>query len=252
MILGAVTYNTLKDWDLETIVAKLPELGYYAVELRTTHAHGVEPSIGASEREQVRRRFAESKLSLVGYGTTCEFHSPQADERARQLEIGKSFVDLARDTGAVGVKVRPNNLPDDAPVETTIDNIANSLRELGYYAEGRGVEVWVEVHGRGTQDPKVMEKIMKATRHPAVGVCWNSNPGEVIDGSIKASFDLLKPWIRSVHINELANGYPWRQLFALLQASGYDRWTLCEAQESPQTERFLQYYRALWRELNRA
>jgi hypothetical protein len=40
-------------------------------------------------------------------------------------------------------------------------------------------------------------------------------------------------------------------LFALLRQSGYDRYTLCEALESKEPERFLSNYRALWTELAR-
>ena len=43
--LGCVTYNLLKDWDLETIIRNLEAAGYEAVELRTGHKHGVEPSL---------------------------------------------------------------------------------------------------------------------------------------------------------------------------------------------------------------
>jgi len=93
---------------------------------------------------------------------------------------------------------------------------------------------------------------MRDTKHQNVGLCWNSNPTDVVDGSVKASFALLRPWLKSCHINELVNGYPYRELFALMKQSGYDRWTLCEAGESQDPERFLRYYRALWLELNRA
>jgi hypothetical protein len=83
-------------------------------------------------------------------------------------------------------------------------------------------------------------------------VTWNSNATDLVKGSIKPSFEMLKPWIKSVHINELANPqYPWRELFSLLRHAGYDRYTLCEAQESKEPERFLRWYSALWRELNR-
>ena len=44
MLLGAVTYNVLKDWDLETIIKNLEAAGFEAVELRTGHKHGVEIS----------------------------------------------------------------------------------------------------------------------------------------------------------------------------------------------------------------
>ena len=69
------------------------------------------------------------------------------------------------------------------------------------------------------------------------------------DPGVLAGFDLLRPWLRSCHINELPGGYPYKELFRLMKASGYDRWTLCEATESKEPERFLTYYRALWREL---
>lgn len=252
MILGAVTYNVLKDWSLDQITAKLPDLGFEAVELRTTHKHGVEPSLTPAERRQVNAKFSNSKVRLLSFGSTCEFHSPDATERARNVAEAKRWIDLAHDTGAWGVKVRPNGMPEGVPRETTIANIGASLRELGDYGGGRGVEIWVEVHGRITQLPPVSADIMKATRHQQVGLCWNSNPTDVVNGSVKASFDLLGPWIRNVHINELTSDYPYRELFALLKAAKYERYTLCEAQESPEPERFLRWYRALWTELQRS
>jgi sugar phosphate isomerase/epimerase len=251
MHLGAVTYNVLKDWDVETIIKNLEAAGFEAVELRTTHKHGVEPSLNEAERRAAKERFARSKVKLLSYGTTCEFQSPDAAERAKQVSIGKQFIDLAHDTGAWGIKVRPNGMPPGVPPETTIRNIAAGLRELGEYGAGKGVEIWMEVHGRVTQDPPVSTAIMKAVNHKNVGVTWNSNATDVVNGSIKTSFEMLKPWIKCVHINELANQYPWRELFTLLRQAKYDRYTLCEAQESKEPERFLRWYSALWRELNR-
>ena len=63
----------------------------------------------------------------------------------------------------------------------------------------------------------------------------------------------MKPWIKSVHINELWNDrYPWRELFMLLRDAKFDRYTFCEVAESKEPERFLAWYRALWVELNRS
>jgi sugar phosphate isomerase/epimerase len=253
MLLGAVTYNVLKDWDLDTLIKQLEAARFEGVELRTQHKHGVEPSIGAAERDRVKNRFHNSKVRLVSFGSTCEFHSPDEQVRRNNVEETKRWIDLAHDTGAWGVKVRPNGLPKDVPHQTTIARIGECLRECGEYGAGRGVEIWMEVHGAQTQDPPVSAAIMKAAKHDNVGVCWNSNPTDVVNGSVKPSFDLLRPWIKSVHINELANDkYPWRELFQLLRRSRYERYTLCEAAESKEPERFLRWYRALWQELSRA
>ncbi|MDQ6678452.1 MAG: sugar phosphate isomerase/epimerase, partial [Acidobacteriota bacterium] len=95
--------------------------------------------------------------------------------------------------------------------------------------------------------------IVKAAAHENVGICWNSNPTDLTGDSVKASFELLKPWIRSVHLHELADAtYPWRELFSLLKAAQYDRYTFAEVAESAETDRYLQGYAALWHALNRS
>jgi len=247
--LGCVSYNLLKDMPLETMIHTLETVGVAAVELRTGHKHGVEVSIGPADRVMVRERFQRSKVRLLSYGTTCEFQSPDAAERKRQVETAKSFVDLARDTGAMGVKVRPNGLPEGVPYAATIKTIATGLREIGEYGQSKGIEIWMEVHGKGTQEPKTAAEILSATAHKNVGACWNSNPTDVQDGSVKQSFDLLQPFLRSAHINDLYSSYPWREFFLLLRGAGYKRYTLAEVAESKEPERFLQYYKALWEQL---
>jgi sugar phosphate isomerase/epimerase len=226
--------------------------GFEGVELRTGHKHGVEPSISQEERLKVRRRFEQSRIRLVSYGTTCRFQSPDAAERKQQLGIAKQFVDLAHDTGALGIKIQPLGFPPGVSKETTVQNFGASLHELGDYGATNGVEIWMEVHGRGTSDPPVAAAIVRAAAHKNVGVCWNSNDTDLTNGSVRESFELLKPWIRSVHINELWNDrYPWRELFMLLKEAKFDRYTFCEVAESKEPERFLSLYRALWTELNR-
>lgn len=251
--LGAVTWLVLKDLDVEGIIRVLEGAGFEGVELRTGHKHGVEPSIGQEERARVRRLFERSKVRLVSYGTTCRFQSPVAAERKEQVEIAKQFVDLAHDTGALGIKMQPMGFPAEVPMETSVRNFGSSLSEVGDYGARKGVEIWMEVHGPGTASPPVAAAILKAAGHKNVGACWNSNGEDIVNGSVKPSFDLLKSWIRSVHIKELSGGrYPYREFFALLRNAKYDRYTFAEVAESKEPERFLRMYKALWTELNRS
>jgi len=252
MKLGLVTYNMAKDWDIPTIIRKCRTTGFEGVELRTTHAHGVEPSIGADRRREVRAMFQDSGLTLWGLGTVCEFHSPDQSVVRQNVETCKSFVLLAKDVGAKGVKVRPNALPQDVPAEKTLEQIGKALSECGRFAADHGVEIWLEVHGSGTSHPPNIRKIMDYCGHPQVGVCWNSNLTDLKDGSVKEYFELLRKDIRSCHINELCDKrYPWRELFLLLKQAGYNRFTLAEIPGSPDDERLMRYYRALWEELIR-
>jgi sugar phosphate isomerase/epimerase len=251
MQLGCVTYNVLQDLDLEAIIGLLEKTGFAAVELRTGHKHGVEPSIDREARERIKLRFEKSRVRLLSFGTTCEFQSPDPAVRRKNIEMAQSFIQLAHDTGARAIKIRPNGLPKDASLEQTVRTIGESLHEVGGLGERWGVEIWMEVHGGTTQNPPVAASILKAANHRNVGACWNSNPTDVVDKSVKPSFDLLGPYIRNCHINELVSGYPYREFFGLLNKAKYQGYTLCECAESPQAERFLRYYRALWTELAR-
>jgi sugar phosphate isomerase/epimerase len=268
--LGIVTYNIAANWDIPTILKVCKAVGLSPVELRTSHKHGVEPSLSKEQRKEVRKRFDDAGIAIWGCGTTCEFHSPDPAKVRANIETCKRFVELAADIGGKGVKVRPNGLPRSVPVEKTLEQIGKSLIPCGKAAEDAGVEIWVEVHGgtehppdkngvrRTSAYPPYVRKMMEHCGHPKVGVTWNSNPSDIKDRSVAEYFKVLRPWLRSCHINELPNDlygkYPYRELFRLMRESGYDRVTLAEIQGMPTAadgERLMRYYKALWTELAR-
>ncbi len=250
MHLGVVTYNVARDWDLDTLLSICKKTEIEGVEFRTGHAHGVEPLIPLERRREVREKCMDAGVSQISLGTTCEFHSHDAHEVRRNILMCEDFIRLAEDIGARGVKVRPNDLPDDIPEERTILQIGESIAECGRIASDHGVEIWMEVHGRRTQEPIIAREIMDVCGGGNVGVTWNSNGTDVMDGTVRESFNLLEPFIRCCHITELWNYYPWKELFNLLNQSGGDIYALCEigshiAPEDGVT--FLKCYKELWR-----
>ena len=70
MQLGLVTYQLAKGWDADTIITNCEETGFAGVELRTTHAHGVEVELSPAQRQEVRQRFADSAVALAGLEVT--------------------------------------------------------------------------------------------------------------------------------------------------------------------------------------
>ena len=208
-----------------------------------------------TQRAEVRGRFQDSGISQLSLGSTCEYDSVDPDEVRANVALTTQFVDLAVDIGAVGVKVRPNGFHEDlgVPTEKTLEQIGLAIRQCGQHAEGTPVSIWLEVHGEGTRHPPHIRRIMEVADHPQVGVCWNSNVTDVVDGSVSEYFQLLQPWIMSVHINDLWNpDYPYRELFGRLQDSGYEGFCLAEIrEESREPDTFMQYYAALFRELCR-
>jgi sugar phosphate isomerase/epimerase len=257
--LGTVTYNIGAKLDLDTLLRACKASGFAAVELRTTHAHQVEPDLAPDARRDVRKKIEDSGVKLWGFGSVCEFHAADPAVVKKHVDDCRAWCRLAADLGAKGVKVRPNGFAKGVEPAKTLDQIGKALQDCGKAADEHGVEIWVEVHGAGTQLPENMRTLMDACGHPKVGICWNSNPTDVKGGSIKEAFELLKKDIRSCHINELWNGYPWRELFDGLKSTGYDRVTLMEVAGVPEDPaskdkadaaiRFMRYYRALWNQL---
>ena len=250
MKLGIVTYNIAKDWDIEAILDVCSTVGLTGVELRTTHAHGVEVELTSSERRTVRRRFEDSPVELVGLGSAFEYHSPDPDVLRQNIEGTYRYIQLAADVGAGGVKVRPNALPENVPAKKTLEQIGLALREIASAGADSGIQIRLEVHGRQTSRVPNIRTILDVADHPNVVACWNSNQTDVAeDGSIVPNFALIQDRIGLVHINELWTDYPWREEFELLHRIGYDGYTLAEIPAAPDREsavRTLRYYRALW------
>jgi sugar phosphate isomerase/epimerase len=235
MQLGLVTYQWGKDWDLPTLIANCEEAGLMGIELRTQHAHGVETSLSASERAEVKKRFKDSPVTCVGYGSNFDYHHADQDQVKQNIEGTKDYLKLCKDIGATGIKVKPNGLPEGVPKEKTIAQIAASLNECGKYASDLGQLIRVEVHGKLTQQLPNMKAIFDQVTEKSVKVCWNCNDQDLLPPGLEANFNSVKKWFGdTVHIRELNVGdYPYQQLMDLFVGMKYSGWILLEARTEP-------------------
>lgn len=247
MRLGLVTYNLAADWDIPTIIKNCEATRFEGVELRTTHAHRVEVNLSKEQRLEVKKRFQESNVTLFGLGSTFDYHSPDQAKLRHDIEATKEYIVLASDVGATGVKVRPNALPQEVPVEKTLEQIGRALREVGEFGKDYGQAIRLEVHGTGTSFPPHIKTILDAANHPNVGACWNSNKTDLDGEGWDHNFNLLKSRINAVHLTDLfQEDYPFRKLLTGLNEIGYDGFCLAEIPASPDPLRVMRYYRALW------
>ena len=188
---GLVTYQWAKDWDLPTLIANCETAKVYGVELRTTHKHGVEPSLDKQQRAEVKKRFDDSPVTLVGIGSNENFDSPLPPVLEKAIEATKAFVLLSHDVGGSGVKVKPNDLHKNVPREKTIEQIGTALNTLGAFGEDYGQQIRLEVHG-GCSDLPTMKEIMDVADHPNVALCWNSNARDLEGQGLEYNFNLVK------------------------------------------------------------
>lgn len=236
--LGLVTYNWGKSWDLDTIIRNCADTGFQGVELRSTHQHGVEITLNSRQRAEVRSRFEDSPVELMGLGSACEYHATDPAELKKNIDETLAFLQLSHDVGSTGVKVRPNRLPDGVAAEKTIEQIGRSLNQVGQMAADLNQQIRVEVHGRGTSELPVMDAIMEVADHPSVGVCWNCNAADLNGEGFRHNFELVRDRMATVHIHDLrGKQYPWEELFELLKtvdAKSFTGWTLLEDGKVPE------------------
>ena len=232
--LGLVTYLWGQDWDLPTLISHCEEAEYYAVELRTTHAHGVEPALNQPQRSEVARRFENSPVQLIGIGSNERFDHKEPAALQRALEKTRQFIQLSHDVGGSGVKVKPDGFPKGVDREKTIEQIGRSLNTLAEFGEGLGQEIRLEVHGQCAPLP-IIQKIMAIADHENVGVCWNSNEEDLAGAGIVANFEMVKERLaQTCHVREFNVGdYPYAQLLGLLAQAEYTGWVLLEARTKP-------------------
>lgn len=231
---GLVTYLWGKDVALPDLLAACADAGLDGVELRTQHAHGVEPTLDAAARRDVRARFADSPVALVGLGSDERFDSPDPAKLAAAIAATKAFLQLCADVGGTGVKVKPDSFHRDVPRERTIAQIGGALRELAPFAADLGQELRLEVHG-SCADPRTIAAIVAHADHPAVRVCWNCNAQDTKGLGLRDNFALLRPRFgRTLHAPVAEHGdYPLAELVGLCAASRYDGYVLLETHGPP-------------------
>ena len=235
MKLGLVTYLWGKDWDVPTLITNCSAAQLYGVELRTEHAHGVEPSLSLARRKEVKKMFADSPVKIVGLGTNQQYDFVDPDQLKISIDQTKEFIKLGKDIGGSGVKVKPNAFHKEVPHEKTIEQIGKSLNEVGRFAADFGQKIRLEVHGNETQDLPNIKAIMDVADHPNVYVCWNSNDEDLQGGGLEQNLNLVKKRLGdTVHVRELNVGsYPYQHLMDMFVAMNYNGWILLECRTDP-------------------
>lgn len=230
MRFGMVTYQWGRDWDLPTLIKNLTTAKVLGVELRTTHKHGVEPTLTADQRKDVKKMFADSAVTLVGLGSAEDFHKPDPKALEKSIEATKAFLKLSHDVGGSGVKVRPNDLPKGVAPERTIEQIGKALNVVGAFGADLGQQIRLEVHGGCARLP-IIKQIMDVATHPNVAVCWNSNNSDQEAPGLEHNFNLVKARLgATTHMRQLDTpGYDWQALVTLLVKADYKGWCLLEA-----------------------
>ncbi|HEY5910161.1 MAG TPA: TIM barrel protein [Verrucomicrobiae bacterium] len=231
---GFTSYQWGMDWDIPTIIANLTKAGVFGVELRTSakYAHGVELELSSERRREVKKRFADSPITLVGIASAERLDWPEPARLKEAVENAKAHIRLSRDVGASGVRVFPNQFHPDVPHEKTVRQIAEALNELGAFAADFDQEVRLEAHGAAGTLPTI-RAIMDQVRQPRVRVKLNCDARDAEGEGFEHNFNLVKSFLgHTLHTHNLKDSkFPYQLQTNLLAKMGWDGWALLEASD---------------------
>jgi len=234
-----MTYQLGMKWDIDTIIKNCTETKFEHVELRTTHAHGVEVTLSAAERAAVKKRFVDAGIA-ISLASGFRYNSPDPAVLRKNIDGTKEYTLLARDVGAIGVRVFGDNAKDDKMMK----QIGDALAEVGEFGHNNGVDIRVCDDGPTVA---MVKRNIEASKSPYVYLNWNCPMSDMEGDGFEANFNSVKNLIRNVHLRDLYNEYPWRLFFSLLSKSGYKGYLDAEIPASDEDPiRFMKYYRALF------
>jgi sugar phosphate isomerase/epimerase len=211
-----LSFSTLAcpDWSMPQIIAIASSAEYDGIELRFVENEDSLWKLPAFRGEQLaatKHALSDHGLTISCVDTSCRFHSPDVQERARWLEEGERMADLAASLNAPGIRVFGEKIQAGADRVSTCTWIADAIRTLGERVAASGVEVWLETHGDFASASATAE-ILEESGALKIGAVWDPancflDAGERPQDGVS----LLGPRIRHVHIKDLRqNAEGWK------------------------------------------
>lgn len=203
-----LAFSTLgcPDWNFDRIISFARSNQYNGIEVR-----GIQRQLDLSKcpefdskenRRLTLRKMRDNNLKFVNLGSSCTLHFPAGAERAKNIDEGKRFIEIAADIKCPFIRVFPNNFPKDQEKEQTLDLIASGINELTQFAKGSSVDVLIETHGDLVKANDVLS-LMKKVNQKGAGLIWDvTNMWTITKESPAAVYPLLAPYIKHTHIKD--------------------------------------------------
>jgi sugar phosphate isomerase/epimerase len=241
-----LSFSTLAcpDWTMPQITAIASSAGYDGIELRFVENEDSLwklPAFRGTQLAATRQSLSDHGLVISCVDTSCRFHSPDAQERARWLEEGERMADLAATLNAPGIRVFGEKVQSGADRASTHHWIATSISELAHRISPRGIEVWLETHGDFASACETAE-ILPEGKSLRIGAVWDPANCLLETGERpQKGASYLGARIRHVHLKDLCqnsdgwkpaltgNGdFPLPEVRSALRQLNYDRFVSFE------------------------
>jgi sugar phosphate isomerase/epimerase len=200
------SFSTLAcpDWNLQEILHAAATYGYEGVELRVVSRElnlWDLPEFQSSSLADSRSAIQDHGLVIASMGSSACFHSPDLQERNRNLDMAMRMAELAVGLGSPSIRVFGDHIQSGNDRKQTAAWIADSLNRLAERLRSSGIQVWLETHGDFACAADVSE-IFAQVKCEQVGIIWD--PANAFDQSAEAPLIPLhlSSLIRHVHLKD--------------------------------------------------
>jgi len=224
-------------WSFEETLDNAKKMGFKGIEVR-----GIEnvmraeeiPYFWAENAENTKAMLQARGLEITGLGTSVSFHD--ANETEKNLEEGRKAIDVCVIMGIPRIRVFGDAIVGN---KTEIfERVAKGLRVLCEYAEGKNVEILLEIHGDFNRLEVILPVVEKIKDRPEFGILWDIEHSHKTYTNKWAEFyEGIKPWVKHTHFKDCYKkdgeyaiclpgdgDVPMREVYERLNADGYPGW----------------------------
>ena len=234
------SFSTLAcpNWSLPEVLQAAVSYGYDGVELRVI-ARELDlwklPEFNQSSIAATRTAIEDHGLVIASIGSSACFHSPEVQERERNMDSAMRMAELAAGLGAPSIRVFGDHIQPGNDRKQTATWIADSLTRLAEKLKSTGVQVWLETHGDFASAAEVSE-ILAQLDCDQVGIIWDPANAFEKNGEAPLIPPQMSSHIRHVHLKDLARNahgstyytltgegeFPFDTMFDSLAGIGFD------------------------------
>lgn len=191
-------------WSFAKILDEARKMGFDGIEVR-----GVNGVMRAEEIEMFSPESAEETkaqlrahgLEAIGFGTSASFHDEARYEGA--IDEGRKAIDVCHRMGFPFIRVFGDRIAAPGEREAVIGRVVSGMGELCDYAEGKNVQVLLEVHGEFNTVENVRPIIDALGGKEAFGILWDIEHSDKVYGDDWLVFyRAIQPHILHTHIKD--------------------------------------------------
>jgi sugar phosphate isomerase/epimerase len=186
---------------------------------------------------QLSRQCFRLGLDVSGTAIGNDFGFPPGDERKKQIDSAKQWIDHAATLGAPVIRIFAGHQKKDVPPAQSHSLMVQAIEECCEYAGQRGIHLALENHGGPTADAEGLLKFVRDVQSPWFGV--NLDTGNFHSDNVYQEIEQVAPYALNVQVKVVVSGptgkkepADYARLAKILRGSAYRGYIVLEFEEA--------------------